>query len=162
MGSGKSSLGLQLAQALGRTFVDLDAAIVANAGRSIPEIFNQWGEARFRELETLALQSVGSDWVVALGGGTWLKADNRALMARSGKVIYLDWPLPVLLARVRQDANRPLAVNPLQSVSLFLKRKVYYQQSDCIVSFPACFHARPIQSGARLLEVLRAGILKEL
>jgi len=109
--SGKTTLGKVLAERLGATFVDLDAAIVEAAGRSIPEIFATDGEAAFRDLESVALaKAMGEADVVSLGGGTLLREDNRKLCEENGTVICLDAPSDEELARRIGNAagSRPL------------------------------------------------------
>ena len=94
--SGKSTLGQALAERLGAKFVDLDAAIVAREGRSIPEIFSTRGEAAFREIEADVLASVvataAQGTVVSLGGGTLLRDANRARCEGRGTVFCIDTP----------------------------------------------------------------------
>ncbi len=97
--SGKTTLGRRLAAALGVDFVDLDAAIVARAGKPISEIFAKDGEAAFRALESLTLVATGDEFsqtgrpaVVALGGGTLLDAGSRAFCERTGAVFCLEAP----------------------------------------------------------------------
>lgn len=109
--SGKTTLGQRLATALGVMFVDLDAAIVAAAGRSIPEIFASDGEAAFRDLESATLAKViGEADVISLGGGTLLRDENRELCEANGTVICLDAPSEEELARRINAAqgSRPL------------------------------------------------------
>lgn len=90
-GCGKTTTGRELAKRSGRLFVDLDEEIVRRAGKPIPEIFAQDGEAAFRELEAqvLAETCAKSGQVIATGGGAVLRADNRAAMRRTGRVYFL-------------------------------------------------------------------------
>ncbi len=110
--SGKTTLGEKLAARLGCDFVDLDAEIVARAGRSIPEIFAQDGETYFRDLESAALQDVIAtrEGVVALGGGTLLREANRQLAETAGAVFCLATPTADELERRIGSAagSRPL------------------------------------------------------
>lgn len=108
--SGKTTLGRRLATAGGVAFADLDAEIVRVAGRTIPEIFATEGEAAFRDLESRTLRQIGAVGVVALGGGTLLREENRRFCERKGTVLCLDTPPEAELAR-RMDAaagTRPL------------------------------------------------------
>lgn len=86
MGTGKSTVGKLLARRLGYRFSDLDALIVERAGISINEIFERYGEQRFRELETEAIRSLGgvSGRVVATGGGAVIAPRNRVLLREAG------------------------------------------------------------------------------
>jgi len=101
--SGKTTLGQKLGAALGATFVDLDAEIVAREGRPIPAIFATDGEPVFRDIEARTLAAVvdaaTGTTVVSLGGGTLLRDANRALCERAGTVVCLDTPDDAELAR---------------------------------------------------------------
>jgi shikimate kinase len=110
MGSGKSTLGRALAARLARGFVDVDARIEADAGKSIPALFASEGEAGFRRRETQALAAVlaGTPAVIATGGGAVLDAGNRAAMRAAGTVVYLALDPTTQLARLQGDTGRPL------------------------------------------------------
>ena len=110
MGSGKSTLGPALAARLGLRFADVDARVAADAGRDIPAIFSDEGEAGFRARETRALTTVLADApaVVATGGGAVLAQANRIAMRESGIVIYLQVDAAIQLARLAGDTGRPL------------------------------------------------------
>ena len=109
MGSGKSSVGRILSSLTGFALVDTDQLVAQNAGMSVPEIFRQSGEARFRELETEALRGlVGRiGLIIATGGGVILSAENRALLRQIGPVVWLDASTDQLHQRVRHS-KRPL------------------------------------------------------
>jgi len=109
-GSGKSTVGAELAGRLGVPFVDLDVEIARRAGRSITEIFEADGEAGFRALEAKELldASTHDPAVIACGGGVVLEPANRITLRNTGTCVFLDVPIDVLAARVRPDADRPL------------------------------------------------------
>ncbi len=90
-GSGKTTVGRELAKLSGKPFVDLDEEIVKKAGKSIPEIFAQEGEGAFRALENQVLAEVcaKAGQVVATGGGAVLWSENRTAMRRTGRVYCL-------------------------------------------------------------------------
>jgi 3-dehydroquinate synthase len=110
MGSGKSTLGRALAARLGLGFIDVDERIVAEAGRSIAELFASEGEAGFRarEARTLAQALGEAAAVVATGGGAVLAEANRATMRGAGRVVYLRVDADAQLARLQGDSARPL------------------------------------------------------
>ncbi|MFT4198320.1 MAG: shikimate kinase [Pseudoxanthomonas sp.] len=110
MGAGKTSIGRRLAERFGLTFVDVDRAIVEHCGASVPAIFENLGEAGFRQHERAVLARVlaGGGQLVATGGGAVLDPDNRALMRARGYVVHLDAGVATQLQRVAGDRNRPL------------------------------------------------------
>jgi shikimate kinase len=137
MGAGKSTTGLRLARELGWSFIDLDEEIVRAEKNSIAAIFENSGEATFRELERLALAEAlrRSNIVLALGGGAIETASNRKLLADTVQtlLIYLEAPLDVLLARCGEQsmlnpeaARRPILEKQPDLAARFLKRQPLY------------------------------------
>ncbi len=106
-GSGKSTVGKILAERLGREFLDIDAEIVKAAGTSIPEIFENHGEAYFRQLETDVIKKLASvgGAVIATGGGAVLKPENIKALKQNGHIYFIDRPLESLLP----TDDRPLS-----------------------------------------------------
>ena len=135
MGSGKSSVGRELAKSLGRPFIDLDALIVADAGMSINEIFVSEGEEAFRNRESACLGQVlqKGTAVIASGGGVVLSLANRRLMRTRGIVVNLTASLPVILGRLKGATDRPLycgedAANRV--AALMEERQHFYADAD--------------------------------
>ncbi|MCX5337947.1 MULTISPECIES: shikimate kinase [unclassified Streptomyces] len=114
MGVGKSTVGQLLAQRLGVGYRDTDDDIVAAQGRTVAEIFVDEGEPVFRAIEKTAVHTALAehDGVLALGGGSILDADTRALLAGQ-RVVYLSMDVEEAVQRTGLNAARPLlAVNP--------------------------------------------------
>jgi shikimate kinase len=113
MGAGKTTVGKELASALGLAFADTDELIESRTGRSIPEIFASGGEQTFRALESeVVLDALGSDiGVLALGGGAITTPEVRAALA-AHQVVYLDIGYESAQARISSDPHRPLAAAP--------------------------------------------------
>ena len=115
MGSGKTTVGRIVADALGCPFIDLDDVIVRKTGRSIPEIFSTDGEAVFRRLEKQALEQTiakyaESSAVLALGGGTVTVPGAIKLLHEKTLCVYLEASVETLLSHLDgQTSNRPLA-----------------------------------------------------
>lgn len=110
MGCGKSSVGRRLANALGVRFVDADDEIELAARKSISEIFADYGEVHFRDRECRVIERIlrGGPQVLATGGGAYMCAETRDLIAASGIAVWLKAELPVLMSRVLRRDNRPL------------------------------------------------------
>jgi shikimate kinase/3-dehydroquinate synthase len=132
-GSGKSTVGLAVAERLGREFVDTDELVAAAAGRDVPEIFRAEGEAGFRARERQAVAAVAArrNLVVATGGGVLGDPENLARLRGSGVLVAL-WAAPEALVR-RAAEGRPLleAADPLARVKeLLAAREAQYRQAD--------------------------------
>jgi shikimate kinase len=133
MGAGKTCVGRCVAGLLGLPFIDLDHEIEEREGTSIREIFSRCGEARFRLLENEELKrvSAGASHVIALGGGTFCRPENCAIIEATGKSVWLDAPLDVIVARCDDgNASRPLFTTRTEMESLLEARRPFYDKSD--------------------------------
>lgn len=126
-GCGKSSVGRALAALSGRELVDTDDEIVRMAGKPIPAIFEQGGEAAFRALEKEAVQGAAARHgvIIATGGGSVMFPENRTALSQNGRVFFLQRPLEMLAV-----AGRPLSVNLHEMAS----RRMPVYQSFCDAS----------------------------
>jgi shikimate kinase/3-dehydroquinate synthase len=130
-GTGKSTIGKILARNLNLPLVDSDRILETNADMSISKIMKEQGEARARDLETAVLKQIISDKesVIALGGGTLLRDENRILVENNGRVVLLMGEFDTLLERLSSDSNkRPLLAGNLREKlkSLLAKRGEHY------------------------------------
>ncbi len=137
MGSGKSTVGNLLANALGWPMIDLDTVIEAGQGLSIREIFENSGEPFFRQVEHAALAAAAQaePAVIALGGGTYAQPPNVDLIRNAGgTTIWLDCPPELLRARCEGMEHRPLFRDEQSFNQLFAERVVYYRLADFRIS----------------------------
>lgn len=110
MGVGKSTVGRRLAGMLGRDFVDADDAIEEAAQRSIAEIFEQFGEAYFRDGERRVIARLieESRGVIATGGGAFVDDETRALILDRALAVWIDCDIETLVERTGRRDTRPL------------------------------------------------------
>jgi shikimate kinase len=139
MGTGKTTVGRLLAARLGRPFLDSDAVIEAETGRTVRQIFETDGEPAFRRLEAAALRrAVGSPVpsVIAAAGGTVLDPGNREVLRDAGHVVWLRADPAVLVERVDGADHRPLlAVDPARALERLdaTRRPLYAEVADQVV-----------------------------
>jgi shikimate kinase len=147
-GSGKSTVGPELAGRLGVPFLELDAEIERTAGRSVAEIFAEEGEAGFRAREAAALVDAAQHdpSVVSCGGGVVLEPANRITLRATGEVVFLSVPLQVLVSRVPPAADRPLIRHDGDLERLFQVREPLYRE----------FAAHVVDGSGRVGEVATA------
>jgi len=120
MGAGKSSVGRKLALRLGLPFVDADTEIETAAGMSIPEIFQVRGEPEFRagEARVIARLLESGPQVLATGGGAYMNAETRNLIAQRGVSVWLKAEFDVLMRRIKRRSDRPLLRTPDPAATL--------------------------------------------
>lgn len=109
-GSGKSTIGRQLARRLGLVFLDTDHVIEQRLGCSIREYFEREGESSFRDLEQAVIDEVTQthDGVISTGGGSVLRPANREHLHQRSQVVYLRSSPEEIFRRLRHDTTRPL------------------------------------------------------
>jgi shikimate kinase len=150
MGCGKSTVGLLLAKALGRKFIDLDVEIETAGGESINHIFAARGEVFFRalEAEALARACATPKAVIATGGGTVKSPANAALLRATCRVVYLRATAAQVCQSVEGDTTRPLlaGAGPEQIAALLAERAPFYE---------ACAHLVVDRGEKNAAEVLR-------
>jgi shikimate kinase len=139
MGSGKSSVGRMLAAQLKFEFMDTDDLIERRAGRTITEIFDRDGEARFRQFERELVEQMVS-WrrkVISTGGGLGASQENLISLKHHSLVVCL-WASPEQIwRRVSRQSHRPLLHDPdplMKIQTLLAIRRPFYVQADVLIS----------------------------
>ncbi len=139
MATGKSSVGKRLSEIVGYDFLDMDAAIEAEEGMSIPQIFSIRGEPAFRALESRMVERIAgqSRCVVATGGGTIVNPRNLEALKRSSVVINLTADIDTLLQRIGSGEDRPMLWegDRIERIrTLMEQRAPAYAQADIILN----------------------------
>jgi shikimate kinase len=137
MGSGKTTLGSRLAARRHVPFVDLDVAFESLAGKTVRAAFELHGEPWFRERESALLRGTADlpGAVVALGGGTFVFAENAAFVKRHGVSVFLDVPFDVIAGRLAGKAfDRPLFRSLDEARALYEARLPSYRMADHTVA----------------------------
>ena len=154
-GSGKSTVGVLLAKALGRNFVDVDLVIQEREGALLQEILDRRGVEAFLETEEEAVRSLDCRHTVIAPGGSALCREGAALhLKRLGPVVYLNVPLEELHRRIRNMAQRGIAMEPGQTLAdvLAYRDPLYRKYADLVVDCP------PGQPLDRTVELVHAAL----
>ncbi len=142
MGSGKSTLGRELASRLGLSFIDMDQFIEKTYCKTVPELFSDEGEMKFREKEQHCLHALAerNNVVIATGGGAPCFFDNMELMNRTGCCVFLDVEPEELAARLlRGNVVRPLiqGKNKQELIrtieEMMAKRRPFYEKARYVI-----------------------------
>lgn len=160
MGSGKTTIGRELAARIDAPFFDLDELIEAAEKMSIKEIFALHGEPYFRKRERDMLRSTKhlDNAVIATGGGTFTFDENIQFIQSEGMSVYLSAPYGILRARVgTKSAERPLFRDDLATHELFATRIRYYRMSDLTIEVRE--EETPLEIVERLLLELPKSVL---
>ena len=110
MGAGKSSIARELSKKLQMSIVEMDQRIVEEQGMSIYEIFENYGEDHFRDIESQLILDLGNTEpvIVSCGGGVVIRQENSQYMKKSGKVVFLTAKPETIFERVRYSKDRPI------------------------------------------------------
>ena len=140
MGAGKTTIGIKIAELTGRRWYDTDGLIVDKYGK-ISDIFEYYGEAHFRRLETEIVQNLAEkdNLVISTGGGLVLIKENNEVLQKNGKIVFLRASFETLAKRLNVDGTRPLLQTKTESIRDRLARlmeersPIYEHVSDYIV-----------------------------
>lgn len=140
MGCGKSTAGIRLSYRLKRTLEDTDKRIEREQGMSVGDIFALRGEESFRRMETELLQKMEKEpgsRIIATGGGLPVRKENRILLGRLGRTVYLRARPETIYERLKTDTTRPLLQggDPLGRIRMLMEERdaAYEDAADLIV-----------------------------
>lgn len=135
MGCGKSSVGKRLSFAMKKPYIDTDKEIELKQKRTISDIFATEGEAAFRDMETECVKELfdkKQEYIIAVGGGLVLREENRELLKKLGKVVYLRAKPETIYERLKGDTTRPLlqGEDPFGKIqSMIARRSPIYEDA---------------------------------
>ena len=123
MGAGKTTIGIKIAELTGRRWYDTDGLITDKHGK-ISDIFEYYGEAHFRKIETEIVKDLAQKdgLVISTGGGLVLKTENNALLQENGKIVFLRASVETLAKRLKVDGERPLLQTSTENLRDRLER----------------------------------------
>lgn len=157
MGSGKTVVASQLARILGMKVIDVDTEIEKSTKMTINEIFKQFGEPRFREIETETIKQVSenNNVIISTGGGAVLKQENMDAMREKGVIVCLTAASETILERTRKTGDRPLLIveNPLERIKELLEfRKPFYEKADIMIDTES---KTPLQIAEEIIDKIK-------
>ncbi|MER1988334.1 shikimate kinase [Solibacillus isronensis] len=148
MGCGKSAIGRRLSFFLKMPYYDMDHEIVRQQGMTIPEIFEKYGEAHFRKIETEFLKNFRDEaCIIATGGGVAMNEENRRIMRQTGLVFFLDAKFEDIYMRIRNDKNRPI----VQSSTEQELENLYHQRRK---NYRLAGHIQVLTAGRTLRQIV--------
>ena len=145
-GCGKSTVGQRIAERLHKEFVDADTEIVKQAGKSIPEIFEESGEEGFRKIETQVLDQLGkrSGLVIATGGGCVTRSENYPLLHQNGRIAWIKRDVSLL-----PKEGRPLSLSNKLELMYAVRKTMY----EAFADIQAINDGTPEKAAAQILEL---------
>ncbi|HIT85816.1 MAG TPA: shikimate kinase [Candidatus Ornithomonoglobus intestinigallinarum] len=157
MATGKTKIGKSLAELSGFSLVDTDALVEAAAGMTINEIFSEYGEERFRELETEASKKAAEldRAVISTGGGTVLKKENIDALRKNGVIVNLAPGFEVIRARAAAAASTRPLMNGQSMDDIekrFNERKPFYD--NCDIKIKVTNEKTPSEHAEEILEAV--------
>jgi len=157
MGTGKTAVGKELARILDMKIIDVDTEIEASEQTTINEIFAQFGEPGFREIETAMIKKIaaGKNLIISTGGGAVLQQENMDTLRSNGVIICLTALPGTILNRTGTSNDRPLlkVENPLDKIKQLLNfRKPFYEKADIMIDTEG---KTPLQIAEEIIDELK-------
>ena len=160
MGSGKTTIGIKIAEITGRRWYDTDGVIADKYGK-ISDIFEYYGEAHFRKLETEIIRDLAQkdNLILSTGGGLVLKPENNMMLKKNGKIVFLRASLDTLAKRLKVDGTRPLLQTSTESIrdrlaTLMRERSPIYESvADMVVDVD---EKTPEENARMIIELAKA------
>ena len=157
MGTGKTAVGGELSRLLSMELIDVDTEIERSQGITINEIFKQFGEPRFREIETEMIRklSENKNSIISTGGGAVLKQENMDILRRNGVIVCLTATPETILERTINNSDRPLlqVENPFKRIKELLDfRKPFYEKAGIMIDTEG---KTPLQIAGEIIEKVK-------
>jgi shikimate kinase len=157
MGTGKTAVGRELSHLLNMKLIDVDTEIEREQNMTINEIFKQFGEQRFREIETEIIKSITRNMkvIISTGGGVVLKQENMDALRANGIIICLRAKPETILSRTNNNNERPLlrVRNPLATIRDLLSfRNPFYEKADMVIDTE---EKTPLQIAEEIIDNIR-------
>jgi shikimate kinase len=138
MGTGKTAVGRELSRLLNMKLVDVDTEIEKSRQMTINEIFKQFGELRFREIETEMIRKLSErkDVIISTGGGAVLRQENVDVLREQGIIVCLMATPETILKRTSRSCHRPLlqVEDPFGKIKELLDfRRPFYEKADIMI-----------------------------
>lgn len=163
MGTGKTAVGMELERLLNLKLIDVDTEIEKSEEITINEIFKQFGEPRFREIETKMIRKLSShkNAIISTGGGAVLKQENMDILRQNGVIVCLIATPETILNRTSKSNDRPLlkVENPFAKINELLNfRRPFYEKADIMIDTE---NKTPLQIAEEIIEKIRIQGVKE-
>jgi shikimate kinase len=138
MGTGKTAVGRELSRLLNMKLIDVDTEIEKSRQMTINEIFKQFGELRFREIETEMIRKLSErkDVIISTGGGAVLRQENVDVLREHGIIVCLMATPETILKRTSHSSHRPLleVEDPFGKIKELLDfRRPFYEKADIMI-----------------------------
>jgi len=159
MGTGKTAVGMELERILDMKLIDVDTEIEKSENVTINEIFKQFGEPRFREIETEVIRRLSShkNAIISTGGGAVLKQENMDILRQNGVIVCLTATPETILNRTSKSNDRPLlkVENPFAKINELLNfRRPFYEKADIMIDTE---NKTPLQIAGEIIETIIVG-----